>query len=142
MNNRAFERFVINYYGNLPKILKDLDVHVQPNGLFLCPMHDNYDTPAAKLFKDDNGWAFYCFAEQRQFGTYDVYKEYYHQNMKTLFRKIWSNLTPAQQAKMKDLFGDVNDERVLANENIYQAFFNRQINYQQMLKLLKNEICD
>lgn len=138
MNNNRFERFVINYYGDLPKILKNIDVHIQHNGLFLCPMHDNYNTPAAKIFKDSTGWAFYCFAEQRQFGTYDVYKEVYRYNMRAVFRELWNRLSESQRELMKDRFGEYDDSGEIACEQSYQSFYNRKINYQQLI----NDLCE
>ena len=54
MNSKLFKIFVINYYGDLPKILEGLDIKVQHNGLFLCPMHDNYNTTAAPSEKAYN----------------------------------------------------------------------------------------
>ena len=140
MNNRQFERFVINYYGDLPTLLKKLDVHIQHNGLFLCPMHDNYNTPAAKIFKDENGWAFYCFSEQKQFATYDVYKEIYGYNMKVVFRELWSQLSEGQQALMKDKFGEFDDSGEITCEASFQRFYNRQINYKQLLSDLNFDL--
>lgn len=138
MNNSLFERFVINFYGDLPTILKNIDVHVQYNGLFLCPMHDNYNTPAAKIFKDENGWAFYCFSEQRQYGTYDVYKEIYKYNMKVVFRELWSRLTNAQKDLMMNKFGEYNESGEVACEEYYKAFKDRKITYKQLVQLIQN----
>ena len=140
MKNSLFERFVINYYGDLPTILKNLDVHIQHNGLFLCPMHDNYNTPAAKIFKDKNGWAFYCFSEQRQFGTYDVYKEICGYNMKVVFRTLWSQLTESQQAMMKDKFGEYDDQVEVQSEQSFIKFSQKTINYQQLLQEIENDL--
>lgn len=139
MNNRLFERFVINYYGNLPKLLKDIDVHIQANGLFLCPMHDNYNTPAAKIFKDINGWAFYCFSEQKQFGSYDVLKEVYKYNMKVYFRTLWSMLNDSQKAEMRDKFGEYDENSEIFCEQYFEMFRNKQIDYKQLVNLLSFE---
>jgi hypothetical protein len=140
MNNNLFERFVINYYGDLPTILKKLDIHVQHNGLFLCPMHDNYNTPAAKLFKDDSGWAFYCFNEQKQFGTYDVYKEICGYNMKVVFKTLWSQLTPGQQDMMQSRFGEFDDKAEIQSEQSFIKFSQKTINYHQLLQELEADL--
>jgi len=137
MNSKLFKIFVINYYGNLPKILKDIDINVQPNGLMMCPMHDNYNTPAAKLFKDQTGWHFYCFNEQRQFGTYDVYQHVYNLNMEYVFNDLWSKLTKAEQSQMYDIFGEFDDNAPLENIETYRKFRIGQSTYAQ----LKSELC-
>ena len=137
MNSKLFKRFVIDYYGDLPKILENLDIVVQRNGLMMCPMHDNYNTPAAKLFKDQTGWHFYCFNEQRQFGTYDVYQQIYNLNMDFVFQQLWSQLSKFEQSQMFDIFGEYDDNSPLENIQTYEKFKYGQINYQQ----LKNELC-
>ena len=137
MNSKLFKRFVIDYYGDLPKILENLDIVVQRNGLMMCPMHDNYNTPAAKLFKDQTGWHFYCFNEQRQFGTYDVYQQIYNLNMDFVFQQLWSQLSKFEQSQMFDIFGEYDDNAPLENIQTYEKFKYGQINYQQ----LKNELC-
>ena len=137
MNSKLFKRFVIDYYGDLPKILENLDIEVQRNGLMMCPMHDNYNTPAAKLFKDQTGWHFYCFNEQRQFGTYDVYQQIYNLNMDFVFQQLWSQLSKFEQSQMFDIFGEYDDSAPLENIQTYEKFKYGQINYQQ----LKNELC-
>ena len=137
MNSKLFKRFVIDYYGDLPKILENLDIEVQRNGLMMCPMHDNYNTPAAKLFKDQTGWHFYCFNEQRQFGTYDVYQQIYNLNMDFVFQQLWSQLSKFEQSQMFDIFGEYDDNAPLENIQTYEKFKYGQINYQQ----LKNELC-
>ena len=137
MNSKLFKRFVIDYYGDLPKILENLDIVVQRNGLMMCPMHDNYNTPAAKLFKDQTGWHFYCFNEQRQFGTYDVYQQIYNLNMDFVFQQLWSQLSKFEQSQMFDIFGEYDDSAPLENIQTYEKFKYGQISYQQ----LKNELC-
>ena len=137
MNDRQFKIFVINYYGNLPKILKDLEVESHTGGLMYCPMHDNYNTPAAKLFKDSTGWHFYCFTENKQFGTYDVYKDIYNLNMETVFNNLWSNLSESERTQMKDIFGEFDENTPVENIEIYQNFRYKNINYDQ----LKRQLC-
>lgn len=138
MNNKLFKMFVINYYGNLPKILKEIDIEVQHNGLMMCPMHDNYNTPAAKIFKDITGWHFYCFNEQKQFGTYDVYQHVFNYNMDFIFDSLWSKLSEKEQKQMYDIFGEFDDNTPIENIQTYQNFKAGILNYQQ----LKQELCN
>lgn len=140
MNSKLFKIFVINYYANLPKILKDLDIEVQPNGLMFCPMHDNYNTPAAKIFKDNTGWHFYCFNEQKQFGAYDVYKEVCHYNMDYVFNQLWSQLTEDDKNQMNDIFGEYDDNAPLENIETYKKFKAGVSNYYQLKQELEKQI--
>ena len=142
MNSKLFNIFVINYYGNLPKILKDLDIEVQHNGLMMCPMHDNYNTPAAKLFKDQTGWHFYCFNEQKQFGTYDVYQQIYNLNMEYVFNDLWSKLSKQEQSQMYDIFGEFDDDAPLENIDTYKKFRAGVSNYQQLKQELEKQIAN
>lgn len=142
MNSKLFKIFVINYYGNLPKILKDLDIEVQHNGLMMCPMHDNYNTPAAKLFKDQTGWHFYCFNEQKQFGTYDVYQQIYNLNMEYVFNDLWSKLSKQEQSQMYDIFGEFDDDAPLENIDTYKKFRAGVSNYQQLKQELEKQIAN
>ena len=129
MNNWLFKRYVINYFGNLPEILKKMGINVHTNGLFFCPMHDNYNTPAAKLFKDPDGWCFYCFSENKVFGTYDVYKDIYHYNMDDIFNQLWNSLSEAQKGQLQTLFGEYDTNTPVDDLDLYNAFKMGQIDY-------------
>lgn len=138
MNNDRFKIYVINYMCNLKTILKRLDIDINPNGLFFCPMHDNYNTPAAKYFRDENGDHFFCFAEHRQYGAYDVYKELMHCNMNKIFNDIWGILTEKEKFDLESKFGEYDLDKPVDNIEVYQAFKNQQVDYQSMLIELEN----
>ena len=140
MNNYLFEKYVINYYSDLPKILKGRDIHVQHNRLFFCPMHDNYNTPAAKIFKDPTGWAFYCFSCQKQYGSYNVLKEVYKYNMKVYFKNLWNALPEDQKIKMKDSFGEYDLTDEVYCEESFEKFRNKQVDYQGLLNNIYFEL--
>ena len=140
MVDKRFKKFVIDYHGNLPKILKDMDIRPQQGGLMFCPMHDNYNTPAAKLFKDKTGWHFYCFSENRQFGTYDVYKDCFSLNMDKVFDSLWSQLSESDKNQMYDIFGEFDDESPVENLDVYQAFRQKRINYSQLKLVISSRI--
>lgn len=139
MNDKAFKRFVINYYGNLPKILENMEIETQRGGLIFCPMHDNYNTPAAKLFKDSTGWHFYCFTENRQFGTYDIYKQDGY-NMDQVFDHLWNQLSEADKSQMFDTFGEYDDVAIIEDIEVYQKFKYGQLTYTQLKEYLSNKI--
>ena len=134
MENKLFKIFVINYYGDLPKILQDLDIEIPHNNLIFCPMHDNYNTPAAKIFKDSTGWHFYCFNEQKQFGTYDVYKQVYNLNMDYVFQQLWSKLSEEDKAHMFDLFGETDEDSSPENLDLFLGFKSGSLSYTRLLQ--------
>lgn len=136
MNNDNFKRYVIDYMCNLRRVLKRLDIDVSPNGLFFCPMHDNYNTPAAKFFKDENGDHFFCFAEHRQYGAYDVYKNIMNCNMNQVFNEIWNNLTDTEKRDLESRFGEYDSDKPVENLDVYIQFKNNQISYQELIDVL------
>lgn len=136
MNDKLFKRYVINYFGNLPEILKKMDIDVRMNGLFFCPMHDNFNTPAAKLFKDPNGWCFYCFSENRIFGTYDIYKDIFNYDMDKVFDQLWNSLSEAKRSEIETLFGEYNINTPVEDLDLYNAFKTGQISYNDLIDKL------
>lgn len=139
--NNDFERYVINYYGNLPNILKQLGNKPQTNGTMYCPMHDNTNTPAAKLYKDKDGYKFWCFNENKMYATYDIYKDIYHYNMKQVFNTLWSNLSEEDKKVMQDMFGerDENNDEI-NNEDLFIKFYNKEIDYNNLILEISKRI--
>ena len=135
-----FKRFVINYYGDLPKVLEGLDTSIGINGTFFCPMHDNFNTPAAKIFKDKDGWHFFCFAEQKQFGTYDVYKDVYGYNMNQVFYQLWNHLDDSQKQEVQELYGEVDNTAPITNIDTYYKFKYGKLSYTEFIHQLKTDL--
>lgn len=138
MTNKLFKRKLINYYGNLPQILEKLDIEVQRNGLLFCPFHENYHTPAARLYRNEMGWCIWCFAEHRFYGTYDVYKDILNFDMDKVFDKYWEKLSEKDREAMNDLLGEYNDTVVVADLEKYGRFRVGKITYKQLLDELIN----
>ena len=66
-------RRVINHnfsFSDLSKRFENVD---SSTGNIYCPFHENYTTPAAKMYWDDiqDMWVIWCFSEQRRFTAYD-----------------------------------------------------------------------
>lgn len=66
-------RRVINHnfsFSDLSKRFENVD---SSTGNIFCPFHENYTTPAAKMYWDDiqDMWVIWCFSEQRRFTAYD-----------------------------------------------------------------------
>jgi len=73
----------------------DLPVH---EGSCFCPFHANADTPAAKLYIGEKGDSIHCFAEQRSYRPYDLFKQgLINKDVTTVFLRIWSQLSDQQR---------------------------------------------
>ena len=132
-----FKEFVINLYTDLPKLLKDLDINVHVNGQLFCPFHDNYNTEAAKLYKDSNGYCIYCFYEHRIYRSFDVVRDIMKQNVYNVFDSIWNSLTDKMKQDMLDRYGEV-DTGTITVPCLKELDYFRQgkINYDKLLNIL------
>ena len=63
----------INYYLDLPEILRSNGYDSYTQGSIFCPFHPDKQGghKSAKLFKDPDGWRLFCFAEHKSFTTFD-----------------------------------------------------------------------
>lgn len=75
---------------------------LQPDyiGKCFCPFHENYDTPAAKISKTENGDMLYCFSERKSYRPADLFTRYHKEQtgvdkdltIDKVFRRIWSQI--------------------------------------------------
>lgn len=132
-----FIKYVINYYGNMPKLLDKLGKNVQTNGQVFCPFHYNINTPAAKIYRDTKGWRLYCFNEHRLYGSFDIYKNILNINVRELFNRTWEKLTEEQKKELLDSYGEVEEDGVnIPNLDLYNMFRFRKISYSKLCSLI------
>ena len=65
-----------------------------------CPQsfHDNTDTPAAKLFRDEDGDRIWCFAENKMYRPYDVFRlKLIKTSARQVYDRIWNQLDESQR---------------------------------------------
>ena len=75
-------------------------------GNVFCPFHDNTDTPAAKMFDDEDGDRLYCFTERRMYRPADVIKQgLMKKRLAKIFYNIWKQLSGQQKDYLKDEYG-------------------------------------
>ena len=110
--NEQFEKkfmyYVIDRIVPLPVILEKAgyeDYSYQGNQY--CPFHANDDTPAAKLFKDEDGDRLWCFGEcHRMYRSSDVIKSRLMKTrLESVFIKIWNQLGDNSKDILKEGFG-------------------------------------
>ncbi len=143
MENREFKVNVINAYGRKYRILWNIlkkDGNTPKNsGLIFCPFHDNYNTPAAKYYLDNNAENIWCFSEHRMYDLSAYYEKLLGLNLDTVFSEIWSNLSETDKQGLTDLFGEYDIEVKPEDLPIYERFKNQQINYKELLIELINK---
>lgn len=92
-------RYVINKYIPFHRLAKIAGLYL-PNTerSCFCIFHDNTETPAAKLFRDVEGDRLWCFAENRMYFPYDIFRlKMIQHNPETVFRKIWAQLSESKK---------------------------------------------
>lgn len=71
---------------------------VSGSGSCFCPFHENTDTRAAKLYKDDDGERIFCFAENKMYRPHDlIARGLVEIDQTALFTLIWKSLNVADR---------------------------------------------
>ena len=65
-------------FADLSKRFEGVD---SSTGNIYCPFHENHDTPAAKMYWDEDRqiWILHCFSEHRNFTAYDYVNQIFCQ---------------------------------------------------------------
>lgn len=144
--NKQLERYIINNYMDMERLLNYVGYEIAPNGTMFCPFHYNINTKAAHYYPDDeHGPCIFCYAEHRLYTNYDIYKVLIPDVDTTqLAQAIYDRLTPDQKEHIES---SINLERELPELPYIEAlrkFKKREITYPDLLKhinlaLPKNE---
>lgn len=135
MIDKYMERFILNYFGDMPRLLERMGTRLINNGQsnFFCPWHENTRTPAMHLYKDDCGYLAWCFSEHKMFGSYDCYKSL-GVDTKALANAMWESLSSEKQKELESLSGSERDLIEIPFKKSLQQFKKGSITYQQLLK--------
>jgi len=128
------ERYIINKYISIPKLMDFLGLEYRVGGNIFCPFHENHKTPAAHLYADDNGYRIWCFYEGRMFGSWNLYKTYLPKiNTNELAKEIFNKLPSDKQKQLLDSLGvESNDNNILYIEAL-KKFRSHKINYRDLV---------
>ena len=134
--DKRTERFIINRFIDMSKLLASLNIDVAANNTMFCPFHDNTRTKAAHFYPDDeNGPCIFCYAEHRLYTNYDVYKILIPEvNTSELAQAIYARLTKDQKDFIES---NINSERELPELPYIDGlrkFKKREISYLDLLK--------
>lgn len=140
MNERTFMIRVINKYGRDRDVFyslfkKDGNAPRQ-NGLVFCPFHDNFRTPSAKLFKDDDAEKLWCFSENKMYSLADYYTKLQGYKLEDVFNYVWGKITDDEKEQYTNLFGDYSYEVKVDDIEKYTRFKNGEIDYKGLLQEL------
>lgn len=111
----AFKEYVINKKINIPFLLNSfLQYNVNSyEGKVYCPFHENYNTPAAKLYNNKDGDTLFCFSERKVYHPVDFFKKnIIKYNIEKLFNNIWNRLSLDERRALEEEFGTYNTDTI------------------------------
>lgn len=100
-----FKCYVINRLMPFPNILKASGFDgYDYNGKCYCVFHANENTPAAKLFHDNDGDRMFCFSEHKMYYPVDMLKKRIctRVTIDTLAERLWNQLSEDAQRNLID----------------------------------------
>ncbi|MFW6130906.1 MAG: hypothetical protein ACOC56_06945 [Atribacterota bacterium] len=141
--DKDFMYFVINKKISFPLILKKAGYEgYDYRGNVYCPFHDNTDTPAAKLYKDDDGDKLWCWGEcRRMYNPADVLKRgMIDIRLTKVFYRIWKKLSENEKEYLRNKFGqpqeDYFSDEFKSKIEMLEAFKNKEIDYKEYLSIV------
>lgn len=127
--------YIIVHYIDTRKLLKKLGLDVRANNSMFCPFHDNENTPAAHLYKEEDGsYRIYCYSEDRLFSNVDLYKTYLPDiNLNDLAQLLFNNLSEVEKERLADNVNKVYELPELPYSSYLEKFKIGEIDYQHLL---------
>ena len=111
--DRDFMYYVIDKKIPFPLILEKAGYENQNyHGNVYCPFHDNTDTPAGRIYKDDDGDRLYCYGEcRRQYRPSDAIKKGLMDiRLGKVFHRIWNKLPEGEKDRLRNEFGQPKED--------------------------------
>lgn len=152
LRNRKFQAFVINRFATFKSIFDEAGMYCPQEYISIyCPFHPNFDTKAAKLYKNESGEAIWCFAEQKTYKPVHAIEKFLGSNIARFFDKLWVSLDELERAGVQRDFKEVAGVSSTETEEAIpleyrlrlEAFKRRQITYTEYVleleKYLKGE---
>lgn len=141
--NITLERYIINKYISIPKLFDSLGIDYRIDGNMLCPFHQNTNTPAAHLYRDENGYRLWCFAESRMYGAWNVYKVYLPQiDTKKLALLIYNRMSENDQKVILNDLGTEKELDFLPYQKELDKFKRREITISDLLTSISDSYID
>lgn len=96
LNDERFKAYVINKMIPFPKMLEQAGFEdYSYEGKCFCPFHDNFESPAAKIYHDKTGDTLWCFSENRRYYPADVLKKGFikGKSVASIFANLWRKIS-------------------------------------------------
>ena len=117
-------------FADLSKRFEGVD---SSTGNIFCPFHENHDTPAAKMYWDENReiWIIHCFGEcHRNFTAYDYVERIFcekYQKYQSPLQFLRANMSEGKlgtqlefyQKNVSDLLESYESEKKIYIDNLY-----------------------
>lgn len=134
--DKRIERFIINKYIDMEKLLKSIGVDIAPNATLFCPFHPNVHTKSASYYGDDElGPCIFCYAEHKLYTNYDVYKILIPEVDTTqLAQALWDRMTKDQQDFVNSNFDQERDLPELPYIESLRKFKKNELSFRELLK--------
>ena len=128
--------YIINHYIDTRQLLKSLNIGVRANNSMFCPFHENTETPAAHLYKEEDGsHTIYCYSEDKLYHNADLYRNYLPNiNIDELANLLYNNLPEEEKAKMADRIDKPYELPVLPFMSALQEFAQHKITYRELME--------
>lgn len=142
LRDDKFQRFVINVIIPFPVMLDKAGLEgYNYDGKCFCPFHDNYDSPAAKLYKNPTGDNLFCFSERRQYKPSDVIdKGLLKKSLQHVFNNIWKQLTEDKKEYILQLYSEPIDfvpQKWKDNKHLLDLFKNGEDSFTQHIEIIR-----
>lgn len=140
MNNEITDKklinYIINHYIDMRKLLHKLGIDVKSNNSMFCPFHINQNTPAAHLYKEEDGsYRIWCYSEDRMFGNVDLYRNFLPEiKLEDLANLLFNNLSDKEKEKIYDNVNRQYELPELPYNNLLEDFKNNKITYKALLQ--------
>lgn len=95
------KKYVLNKFLSIPSLLDEYGIEYELYSNFFCPMHDDIHHPSARLYTDSDGTIhLFCYAEHKQYGSYEIIQRYSNVKTDTVFYRIWDKLDSQQKEEL------------------------------------------
>ena len=106
--------------------------------------HENERTPAAKLYKNNEGYRLWCFSEGKMYGAWDIYKNYIPEiNTNRLALMILNRLPEDKQRGVLESIGvEFDSTQEIGYIEALKEFKKGHINMVQLKKFIASSFID
>lgn len=143
IKDEKFQAYVINKKIPFPIMLEKAGYEdYSYDGKCYCPFHDNYESPAGKIYHDKEGDTLWCFSEQKRYYPADVLRKNLMKgkSVASIFSNLWGKLSEDTRQALYDNYDkpiDMLPEMWVNNRAKLDLFKQGTIDINQHLYLVR-----